>query len=97
MKAKEYYKKLEQSDDRRQVFIDNAIDFAREFSDMAHKRNISQSSGIKALFSEFQNKWVVYASLVNTKLYPVNKPVRYDGFKRIIKEISPELHVLLNA
>jgi hypothetical protein len=95
MKAKEYFKRLKEADDRKKMFIKNAEDFALEFSDMSHKRKISTNTGIKTLYNEFHKKWCVYALMVNTKLYPFDEPVRYEGFKNMIKIISPELDILL--
>ena len=90
MKAKEYYKRLEQAEDRNTMLTKNARSFVSEFIAVLELRNI------KIVYDEFEKKWRNYAFLVNSKLYPVSNPIRYDGFKNLIKAMAPGLFIMLS-
>lgn len=96
MKAKEYFKRLNMADDRDSEFARIGKDFVLEFVDIVKKRNIQKVDSVRAVFIEHEKKWQNLAHMINTKIYPQTKPIRYDGFRRLIKDILPELGIRIN-
>ncbi|NCB44075.1 MAG: hypothetical protein EOM59_15875 [Clostridia bacterium] len=90
MKAKEFAQQYLNSNNKSEESVKIAMAFLSDFQKMMIARNIRSVDAVTSLLNEFENKWKIYATLVNEKL-PVTTPILYNGFRNIIYLSCPNL------
>lgn len=93
MKAKDYAKKYFESSDRKDTIVEISRFFLLEIESLSDMRNIKTVTGLVPVCKELDKKWKKFAQLVNKKL-PITSPIKYNGFKNLVRKASPELYSL---
>ena len=93
MKAKDYADKFFSAENKREALVEIARSFLAEIVTLSNARNAKFARALVPICKELNQKWVKFAGIVNKK-YPVSEPVKYTGFKELVKTFSEETYLL---
>ena len=93
MKAKDYANKFIVAENKNDTLVEIAKEFLGEIEALAKARNAKLNSALIPICKELNQKWCKFAYIVNKK-YSESDPIKYTGFKEVLKHASPEIYSL---